>query len=152
VFSYFTFNNSIHKQTMSISSPLFSIIANLILCDLEARALKSFDIPLLFYLQYIDIATAIPRDKTQEILNIFNLFHSRLQFTIQVERNELNFFYLKIIKKQHNRVWLISKSNFLGRYLNFHSQHFLFQKERYKDRHDEQIFFLFIIHVIIKRT
>jgi len=89
---------------MSIGSPLSSIIANLILCDLEARVLKSFDIPLLFYLQYIDIATAIPRDKTQEILNIFNLFHSRLQFTIQVERNELNFFYLKIIKKQHNRV------------------------------------------------
>jgi len=38
-------------------------------------------------------------NKVQEILNMFNSFHLRLQFTIKVEGDKFNFLDVIIIKK-----------------------------------------------------
>jgi len=40
---------------------------------------------LLFYYRYVDdIVLAAPSDSMNDIKNIFNLLHARLQFTIEI--------------------------------------------------------------------
>jgi len=71
---------------------------------------------------------AVPSNSIDDILDIFNSFHSRLQFTLEIEGKKLNF--LDIIMTINNNIkfdWF-HKPTFSGRYLNFLSQHPLSQK------------------------
>ena len=76
------------------------------------------------------ISCAIPVNMLEYILNSFNSYHPRLQFTMEVsETDSLNFLDVTIIIS-NNRIifdWY-HKSTFSGRYLNFLSQHPLCQK------------------------
>jgi len=95
--TYFTFNNVIYKQTFSTSmgSPLSSIIADVVLQNLERKALDSINLSLPFYYRYDNII--LPFKKIIDILNTFNSFHNRLQFTIEYEHNRcLSFLDLKL--------------------------------------------------------
>jgi len=38
-----------------------------------------------------DIALAVPRHKAKDVLDAFNTFHPRLQFTIEIGGKNLNF-------------------------------------------------------------
>jgi len=70
--------------------------------DLEERALEILDLSP-FYFRYVDdIAMAIPSDSINKALNIFNKFHPRLQFTLEVGGDRLNFFDVTIMKKTPN--------------------------------------------------
>ena len=66
------------------------------------------------------------------ILKTFNSYHSKLQFTIEHEiENILNFLDLEITKQPNDYAktnWY-RKPTFSGRYLNFHSHHPLSQKK-----------------------
>jgi len=79
----FSFNNRIYKQKFGtpIGSPLSSIIANIVMDDLETRALKILNINIPFYYRY-DIAMAVPDHKSKTVLDTFNSLHPRLQFTM----------------------------------------------------------------------
>jgi len=49
------------------------------------RALEALSFSPPFYFKYVDdIAMAISSDSVEEILNIFNGFHPRLQFTAEI--------------------------------------------------------------------
>jgi hypothetical protein len=88
--TYFTFNNIVYKQTFStpMGSPLSPIIADIVMQDLEYKALNSLKLELPFYERYVDdIALAAPTDKIGEILNVFNYYHQRIQFTIEREKD-----------------------------------------------------------------
>jgi len=62
-----------------------SIIADIVMEDLETRALKNLSIELPFYYRYVDdIMLAAPRDKSKNVLDTFNSFHPRFQFTIEI--------------------------------------------------------------------
>jgi len=63
-------------------------------------------------------------------LKVFNSFHPRLQFIIEVsEGDRLNFLDVTLIKMKNNLIFdWYHKSTFSGRYLNFLSQHPLSQK------------------------
>jgi len=66
-----------------------------------------------------------------EILNVFNGFHSRLQFTLELGGNKLNFLDITLIKVYNSFEFnWYHKPIFSGRYLNFPSQHPLFQKRK----------------------
>jgi len=76
--TFFTFNNVIYKQTFGtpIGSPLSSIIADLVIQDLEKHVLKtlsSLKIKLPIYYRYIDdILLAAPKDDISDIFETFN--------------------------------------------------------------------------------
>jgi len=71
---------------------LSPIIAEIVLQDLEKKALGLLSIGLSFYHRYVDdIALATPKHKINELLNTFNSLHPRLQFTLEIGGNELNF-------------------------------------------------------------
>jgi len=84
--TYFRFDGVIYKQNFGtpIGSPLSPIISDLVMRDLEERALETLNFSLPFYLRYADIVMTIPSNSVKKILNIFNGLHPRLQFTAEI--------------------------------------------------------------------
>jgi len=103
--TYFSFNNLICRQNFGtpMSSPLSPIIADLVLRDIESRAINILNIPLPIYVRYVDdILLAAPADSVNDILKTFNSFHPRLQFTLEIGEDKLNFLDVTIIKSNAN--------------------------------------------------
>ncbi|XP_071638462.1 uncharacterized protein [Temnothorax longispinosus] len=125
--TYFRFNNKVYKQNFGspMGSPLSPDLADLVLQDIETRAMRMFNFHIPFFFRYVDdIAMAIPNDTVDFTLQTFNSFHPRLQFTIEIGDNKLNFLDTTII----NNNGLIEfdwyhKPTFSGRYLNYYSCH-----------------------------
>ena len=131
--TFFKFNNIIYQQTFGtpMGSPLSPVIADIVLQDLESRALGTLDFVLPFYFRYVDdVVCAAPSDSLEHVLNVFNSFHPRLQFTLEVgELNTLNFLDVSLIIRDNHIIFdLYRKPSFSGRYLNFWSQHPVCQK------------------------
>jgi len=126
--TYFVFNNKIYRQTFGtpMGSPLSPIIANLVLQDLEEKALEKINCNIPFYYRYIDdIVLAAPIDQIKKIVNTFNEFHNRLQFTVEYETNKgLNFMDLRleVVNGEIALDWF-HKETFSGRFLSFYSNH-----------------------------
>lgn len=114
-----------------MGSPLSPILADIVMQDLEERALSCISFRLPFYFRYVDdIALAAPSAHIPVILNTFNSLHKRLNFTIEIASNNiLNFLDTSIIVN-NNLIefnWY-RKPTFSGRFLNFFSQHPLSHK------------------------
>jgi len=128
----FTFNNKIYKQKFGtpMGSPLSPIIANIVMADLESRALKKLNINIPFYYRYVDdIAMAVSCHKSQAVLDTFNSLHPKLQFTMENGGKKLNFLDVTIIN--NNGVLdfdIYRKPTFSGRFLSYLSQHPCSQK------------------------
>jgi len=85
-----------------MGSPLSPIIADLVMEDLEAKALNSISFQLPLYYRYVDdIMLAVPRNKSKEVLDIFNSFHPRLKFTIEMGGESLNFLDVMMINNNN---------------------------------------------------
>jgi len=103
--TFFRFNNSIYKQKFGtpMDSPLSPIISEIVLQDLEMKALKMLYIRIPFYFRYVDdIALVVPRQNIDEILKVFNSLHNRLQFTLERGKNKLNFLNVTIVNKDRS--------------------------------------------------
>jgi len=125
--TYFTFNNRIYKQTYGtpMGSPLSPIVADVVQ-DLESACINKFDFNLTFYYRYVDdIVLAAPREKTNAILDSFNNYHERLNFTVEYEKDcSLSFLDL-LISITNNTIHIdwFHKDTFSGRFLSFFSSH-----------------------------
>lgn len=109
-----------------MGSPLSPIIADIVMQDLENRALNIITFTPHFYFRFVDdIITAFPTNLIDHVLSVFNSLNPRLQFTMEVEVNKsLSFLEITIIS-ENNRLlfdWY-HKPTFSNRYLNFLSQH-----------------------------
>jgi len=126
--TFFTFNGKIYEQLFG--TPMGSpIIANIVMDDIETRVLNSLRFKIPFYCRYVDIALAIPRSKAELLLDTFNSFHPRLQFTLEKGGNILNFLDVTIIKNNNNLEFdFYTKPTFSGRFLSYMSQHSISQK------------------------
>jgi len=86
--TYFIFNNYIYKQTFGtpISSPLSSVTADLILCDLEEKVRDR--IWVLLYCYIWDMWTILLQlfhlNKIDEIQNIINSFYKSSNFLLHL--------------------------------------------------------------------
>jgi len=120
--TYFKFNNKIYKQKFGtpMGSPLSPIIAEIVLQDLEKKALDLLRIKIPFYHRYVDdIALACPKHKINECLKTFNSLHSRLQFTLEKGSKKLNFLDVTIINNEGKIEFdWYQKPTFSGRILN----------------------------------
>ncbi|XP_071644559.1 uncharacterized protein [Temnothorax longispinosus] len=108
-----------------MGSPLSPDLADLVLQDIETRAIGILNFSLPFFYRYVDdIAMATPYDMVDFTLQTFNSFHPRSQFTIEVGNKKLNFLDTTII---NNNVLIefdwYHKPTFSGRYLNYNSCH-----------------------------
>jgi len=82
-----------------MGSLLSPVISDIVLQDLEQMAISQLSIHLPFYFRYVDdILLAAPGEWLDKILNIFNSFHERLQFTLEIsDNNSINFLDVTII-------------------------------------------------------
>jgi len=88
--TFFSFDRVVYRQVFGtpMGSPLSPIIADLVLRDLETKAIKKLPFVLPIYFRYVDdILIAAPYNRLYDILNIFNSFHTRLQFTLEIGFN-----------------------------------------------------------------
>lgn len=99
--TYFTFNDIIYGQTFGtpMGSPLSPIIADIVLQDIENKALYKLKFNIPIYYRYVDdIFLVTKRDRINNIVETFNSYHSRLQFTYEVEsEGRISFLDLMII-------------------------------------------------------
>jgi hypothetical protein len=130
--TYFRFDNKFYKQKFGtpMGSPLSPIIADLVMQDLEAKALERIEIRLPFYFRYVDdIVMAVPNDLIDFTLTTFNSFHPRMQFTLERGGEKIDFLDVTIIKNNNRLIFdWYHKPTYSGRYLNFLSAHPLSQK------------------------
>ncbi|XP_046737556.1 uncharacterized protein LOC124406248 [Diprion similis] len=92
---YFIHNNQFFKQIFGVAmgSPMNPVVANLVLEHLENKIINNFPFKLPFYYRYVDdIITAVRQDQITTLLNKFNSFHPKIQFTYEEEKNnKINF-------------------------------------------------------------
>jgi len=68
-----------------MGSSLSSVLADIVLQDIEEAALGRLSASLPFYYRYVDnILLASPPKLFELILETFNSFHDRLKFTIEI--------------------------------------------------------------------
>jgi len=126
--TFFRFNNKFYRQIFGtpMGSPLSPILADIVLQDIEEVALGRIPAVLPFYIRYVDdILLAAPNNLLNIILKIFNSFHERLKFTMEVSGgNRINFLDVTlIVENEVIRFDLYRKPTNSGRYLNFFSNH-----------------------------
>lgn len=86
--SYFVFDDDIYQQvegtTMGgIASPA---LAALVMNDLVTTVTDQLPFTVPFFRFYVDDSiTAIPKDKVNETLLLFNRYHEKIQFTVELE-------------------------------------------------------------------
>jgi len=74
-----------------MGSPL-SPIADLVLQKLESDTLDKSLTRQIFYYRYVDdIVLSAPHTCLEDLLHMFNSFHPRLKFTMEIGGNTLNF-------------------------------------------------------------
>ncbi|XP_024880434.1 uncharacterized protein LOC112460135, partial [Temnothorax curvispinosus] len=71
-----------------MGSPLSPKTSDIVMEDLEMHCLGALDFEIKIFYRYVDdIFTIIPRSKLNDVLNAFNSYHPRLNFTFELESN-----------------------------------------------------------------
>ena len=81
------FNGVYYKQVFgtAMGSPISHVIANIVMERLETFSLSKEPFQLIFYKRYVDdIITCLNLEDLQTLLDAFNSFHARLQFTHKI--------------------------------------------------------------------
>ena len=103
-----------------------SLLADMVMNDLEVTCLNKLKFKPSLYLRYVDdVILCIPKDKIKHVLEVFNCYQQKLQFTIEIEKDKkIPFLDLQLIRDNNKIItdWY-QKSTFSGRILNFLSNH-----------------------------
>lgn len=121
---YFRFNEKFYKQIsgLPMGLPLSAPLANLVMEELENLIIPKLPFNIPFYKRYVDdIITAIPKNQIQQTLKIFNTYHPRLQFTIEIETKSCISFLDILLIRNNNQIKIkwYRKKIASERFLNF---------------------------------
>ncbi|XP_055909861.1 uncharacterized protein LOC129944452 [Eupeodes corollae] len=134
--NYFQFGEKFYSQTfgMPMGNPLSPTIADVILDNLlddTIEQLNSIGINIKFIAKYVDDIFAIIKVKEKDIiLNKLNLYHNKIQFTIENEHNNSLPYLDLILHRENNKIlynWY-AKPTTSGRMINFNSTQPIKQK------------------------
>jgi len=127
--TYFKFNNTYYKQILGtpMGATLSPILSQYVMDDLLEDCLPKLTFKPPFLKKFVDdLITAVPSDKTNEILQVFNSYNRHIQFTIEHETNmSVPFLDTKLVRNEKNQIildWYVKPTN-SGRYINYHSYH-----------------------------
>ncbi|KYN09170.1 hypothetical protein ALC57_18725 [Trachymyrmex cornetzi] len=98
---------------------------------LERLSLMSFNRSFPFYYRYVDdICMVVTPSDIDALLQAFNSFHPRLQFTIEIGGDKLEFLDVTIFKLNSKLIFdWYRKPSLSDRFLNFNSNHPVSQKK-----------------------
>lgn len=133
--TFFVWNGKFYLQQegTSMGSCLSPAIADLVMDVLLDEVTSRLSFPLPFIKKYVDdLVTAVPYNKIEETLTIFNSYCDKLQFTIEEERDgRLPFLDMTLCRNTSDgsisTVWY-RKPTSSGKMLNFLSAHNINQK------------------------
>jgi len=115
--TYFTFDEFCRQTGSSLSS----VLADLVMQDLENLMLSSIEFLMLFTIDIWMILSCVFQIPSHwSIVNKFNSVHPRLQFTLEVSGDTINFlniFIYNYTKWRHIKIRLISKAYIFGQIL-----------------------------------
>lgn len=126
--SYFKFENSFYRQKygLGMGNCLSPICSDIVMAELQQTCLSKLSFQVPFFKRFVDdIVTCVPQNEIDTILNIFNSFHPKLQFTVEMEDNcKIPFLDILLIREQNVIItdWY-HKPTFSERFLNFNSSH-----------------------------
>ena len=88
--TYLSFRGQVFQQTFgtAMGSPVIVSAANLVMEDVEEKALSTFDTSLPFWKRYVDdTCTVVPVDKVKSLLQHLNGVEESIQSTVEMESN-----------------------------------------------------------------
>jgi hypothetical protein len=90
----------------AMGSPVSAVIANLVMEDVEQRALASVPVYLSFWKRFVDdVNSAVSRNEIDILLQHFNSIEPSIQFTVEREINgHLAFFRFECAKNCRREV------------------------------------------------
>ena len=103
--TYFSFRDVLYKQVFgtAMGSPVSVAVANLVMEDIESRALSSFPSPPVFWKRYVDdVCCAVGSDKVVPLLEHVNGIHPSIQFTHEVEDTNNCLPFLDVLLQRHS--------------------------------------------------
>ncbi|XP_062716986.1 uncharacterized protein LOC134292157 [Aedes albopictus] len=127
--TFFVYRGVSYSQTFGVpmGSPLSPVIANIVMERLEQESIRKLEghrISMVVYRRYVDDCFCIARkEHVDKILEVFNGFHDRLQFTVEYEEDGRLKFLDMMLFQNNGRVektWLPKQEN--GRYLDYNSE------------------------------
>ncbi|XP_062709768.1 uncharacterized protein LOC134288566 [Aedes albopictus] len=127
--TFFAYRGTFYKQNFGVpmGSPLSPVVANLVMERLEQESMRKLEnkqITMKVYRRYVDDCFCIAKhEHIETIVETFNEFHEKLQFTVEREENRKLKFLDMTLHKQNGKivkVWTPKQAN--GRYLDFNSE------------------------------
>ncbi|XP_077277703.1 uncharacterized protein LOC143905912 [Temnothorax americanus] len=124
----FGFDGQFYEQIFGspMGSPLSPILADIVMEDLETYCISHLNFEIPVFLRYVDdIFAIVPRNAVETLLEVFNNYHPRLQFTYETKVGGSILFLDTLVIRDGDRLitnWH-RKPTFLGRYINFFSNH-----------------------------
>ena len=132
--TFLAYQGQYYQQTFgtAMGSPVSVTVANLVMEDVEQRALSSFPDPPPFWKKYVDdTCTALHPEKVQAFHNHLNSIEPSIQFTLEVEENGVLPFLDTEIKHHpdgSSSTKVYRKRTHTDKYLDFQSHHPLAHK------------------------
>ena len=133
--TYLAFRGNVYRQVYgtAMGSPVSVTVANLVMEDIEERALSTFGIQLPFWKRYVDdTCTAVPIQRKDDLLRHLNQVEDSIKFTVEEEVDGCLPF-LDISIKHHTdgslSTSVFRKKTHTDKYLDFESHHPLTHKK-----------------------
>lgn len=127
--NYVCFNNQFFKQIFGtpMGSTISPILVNFVLDDLVSYALDILPFHVPFVKRYVDdLLLAVPKNRAEVALFVFNSYNQHLQFTVEHESdNSIPFLDMKVIRNEENilKTCWYRKPMSSDRYISYHSYH-----------------------------
>ncbi|XP_055590872.1 uncharacterized protein LOC129742954 [Uranotaenia lowii] len=126
---YFIFGQKFYRQKegTAMGSPTSPILCDLVMEGLLRNCTKKLDFPVPLLIKYVDdLLLALPNNQLTHVLQTFNSYHPKMQFTMETAKNNSIAFLDTFITINEDRTlsteWY-SKDISSGRLLNYHSFH-----------------------------
>ena len=86
-----------------MGSPIFTVVANTVMEEIESQALTTSPVNYIFWKRYVDgVICAVPEDEVDDMLTHINSVHESIQFMCEQETDaSISFLDVKI-SRQHN--------------------------------------------------
>lgn len=101
-----------------MGSPISPVIANLVMENLEQKVIRKLPFTLPFYKRYLDdILTVVHKDNVDLLLQKFNNFHPRINFTHELESDgRISFLDTVVINHQGKIITdMVSQRHLVGK-------------------------------------
>ena len=106
--TYFVYDDTYYQQVFgtAMGSPVSAVIANLVMEDVEQRALASSPVKPLFWKRYVDdVISAVSKNEVENLLCHLNSVEPSIQSTVEHEKDRrLSFLELNAYRTDHGNL------------------------------------------------